>query len=88
MKTKQPKPSRLDVLLKTKSFDRLLADGDIYDVRGASQRSGYTPQHVRRLCKEGRLEHFTRGVNKDEVHYYFFPEYLTALFSFPGRGGK
>ena len=73
---------KLDVMLAHKPFEQLLKDGDLFDVQGASQRSGYTPQHVRRLCREERLDHLTRGLNNEEVHFYFLPEQLAALFTY------
>lgn len=73
---------KLDVMLAHKSFEQLLKDGDLFDVQGASQRSGYTPQHVRRLCRENRLDHLERGLNDAEVHFYFLPEQLKALFTY------
>ena len=74
--------SKLDVMLAHKPFEQLLKDGDLFDVQGASQRSGYTPQHVRRLCREERLDHLTRGLNDEEVHFFFLPEQLKALFTY------
>ena len=80
---KNAKPTeKLVLLLQFKPFEQLLKDGDLFDVQGASQRSGYTPQHVRRLCREERLDHLTRGLNDAEVHFYFLPEQLEALFTY------
>jgi hypothetical protein len=72
---------KLDAMLAYKSFEQLLNDGDILDVKGASQRSGYTPQHVRRLCREDRLDHIRRGLVEEEVHFYFLPSQIASLFS-------
>lgn len=72
---------KLDAMLAYKTFEQLLKDGDILDVQGASQRSGYTPQHVRRLCREDRLGHIRRGLVEEEVHFYFIPDQIKGLFT-------
>lgn len=72
---------KLDAMLAYKPFEQLLKDGDILDVQGASQRSGYTPQHVRRLCREERLACIPRGLNPEEVQFFFLPEQIKGLFS-------
>lgn len=83
---KSPKISKLETpletMLRSKTFEQLLIDGDIFDVKGASDRSGYTMQHIRRLCREGRLAHINRGLNDEEVQFFFLPEHLTGLFKF------
>lgn len=75
---------KLDAMRVHKSFAELLNDGNIFDVQGASQRSGYTPQHVRRLCREERLGAITRGLPgaPEEVQFFFLPEQLDDLFSY------
>ena len=76
-------------LLETKPFEELLKDGDILDVQGAAARTGYDPQHVRRLCHDGKLPHITRGITSKEVQYYFLPEFLVGIFKVhPGSGIK
>ncbi len=72
---------KLEAMLKHKTFEQLLAANDILDVQGASQRSGYTPQHVRRLCRENRLDHIRRGLVEEEVHFFFLPEQVKNLFT-------
>lgn len=72
---------KLEAMLEFKSFEELLNEGWILDVQGASQRSGYTPQHVRRLCREERLGCIPRGLNKEEVQFFFLPEQISSLFS-------
>ncbi len=74
--------AKLTAMLKFKPFDQLLEDGNIFNVEGASQRVGYTTQHVRRLCREDRLPHLTRGLTEAEVHIFFLPEQLDALFTY------
>ena len=80
-KTSTP-DEKLDLMLKFKSFKELLADGNLFDVQGAAARSGYDPQHVRRLCRAGSLDHLTRGLTEAEVQFYFLPEQLRALFTY------
>lgn len=83
MKTATKLNTRLEKMLERAAFDTLLKEGKIFDVQGASQRSGYTPQHIRRLVREGRFtaeEVFSRGMNAEEVQFYFFPEALRKLF--------
>lgn len=73
---------KLVAMLQYKTFDQLLKDGDVFDVQGASDRSGYTPQHIRRLCREKRIAHIDRGPTPEEVVFFFLPEQLTALFRY------
>lgn len=72
----------LEEMLRVKTFDELLKDGDVFDVQGAANRSGYTPQHIRRLCREGRLAHIDRGPSPDEVAFFFTLEQLSGLFRY------
>ena len=72
----------LSEMLQVKTFDQLLKDGDIFDVQGASDRSGYTPQHIRRLCRERRIAHIDRGPTANEVVFFFTAAQLTALFRY------
>ena len=72
----------LDQMLDAKSFEELLADGDIFDVPGAAQRSGYSEQHIRRLCREERIPCIRRGPTPEEIVFYFYPWDLAALFRY------
>lgn len=69
-------------MLQVKTFGQLLKDGDVFDVQGASDRSGYTPQHIRRLCREKRVDHIDRGPTPDEVVFFFTLEQLNGLFRY------
>lgn len=73
---------KLAAMLQYKTFNQLLKDGDVFDVQDASDRSGYTPQHIRRLCREKRIAHIDRGPTPEEVVFFFLPEQLTALFRY------
>lgn len=76
----------LEEMLSVKSFEELLKDGDIYDIQGASAKSGYTAKHLHRLCREDRIPHIKRGVDLEgkptEVQYFFFAWQMKGLFSY------
>lgn len=74
----------LEEMLEVKTFEQLLKDGDIYDVQGAADKSGYHAKHIHRLCREDRIDHFTRGLpaNPDEVQFFFFAWQLKGLFQY------
>ena len=71
---------KLEQMLVFKSFDALLATGEVFDVLAVVDRTGYTRQHIYRLCREGKLECITRGANPEEITYYFLPDQVSALF--------
>ncbi len=82
-KVKGFKPgTSLEEMLRVKTFDELLKDGDVFDVQGASDRSGYTPQHIRRLCRENRIAYIERGPTPEEVVFFFTLEQLNGLFRY------
>lgn len=72
----------LEDMLKVKTFEQLLADGDVLDVQGAARQVGYAPKHIHRLCREHRIDHITRGLpsNPAEVHFFFLAWQLRGLF--------
>ena len=74
----------LDEMLMVKSFDELIKDGDVFDVRGAAAQTGYDPKHVQRLCREKRLDHVTRGLpsNPEEVQFFFLAWQLKGIFTY------
>lgn len=78
MKTNK-QAARVAQLLKTKTFDQLLKDGIVLDIEGAAVLTGYSVQHMRYLCANRKVEHFTRG----GTQYYFFKDELIAKV-FPG----
>ncbi len=72
---------RLEQMLRFKSFDEMLLAGDILDMTAAIARTGYTRQHLARLCRDGRIEYIGRGVAEKEIQYFFFPGAIKALFN-------
>lgn len=64
--------TKVETMLLSKSFDKLLEDGDIFDTEGAAQKSGYTVHHVRRLCRERKIGHFTRTPEGNSTPVCFF----------------
>lgn len=70
--------ARLAEMLKTYTFDQLLAKGLLFDVQGAHKKTGLTPQHIRRLCFAGTMEHLERSLGAG-VQYFFFPEQLDVV---------
>ena len=66
----------IEDMLDVKPFDELLKDGDIFDIDGAHKITGYSVQHLRRLCQQGKIEHVERG----EAQYFFLPRHLKGVF--------
>ena len=69
---------KLEKLLRGKPFAELLSEGIILDVKRVMEMTGYTRQHISKMCLEGKLPHFSRA----EGLYFFFPEDIKALFSY------
>lgn len=74
-----PASAQLESLLERFTFEDLLGRKMLYDVQGASRRTGMTPQHIRRLCLAGTMEHIERSVG-DSHQYFFLPEQLGVVF--------
>lgn len=72
----------LEEMLQVKTFDELLKDGDVFNVQGAADKSGYVPKHIHRLCREERIPHITRGVDDKEVQFFFLAWQLKGLFQY------
>lgn len=81
-KTGFKKGTTLEEMLRVKTFAQLLKDGDILDVHGASDQSGYTAKHVHRLCREDRIPHIRRGLTPEEVQFYFYSWQMKDLFTY------
>lgn len=74
-----PASAQLEALLERFPFDELLRRKLLYDVQGAHRRTGMTPQHIRRLCHAGTMEHIERTVGGTH-QYFFLPEQLGVVF--------
>ena len=59
------------------SLETRLRDKTLLTIYGAAKASGYSPQHLRRLCADDKIAHLRRG------HQYFFTqEHVHALFQY------
>lgn len=78
---------KLELMLEHRTFKELLAQGHVLTVGGFADKTGYTPQHVRVLCREGKIDALKRGygaasaIAQEEFQYFFLPEQVTALFA-------
>ena len=78
---------KLNMLLEVMSFEDLLEEGILLDVQGMAAKTGYTPQHIRVLCRQGKLTCIRRGYGaasaqaEEEFQYFFLREQVSALFS-------
>ncbi len=66
---------RRDKFATIKSLEKMIADGDLCNILRAAELTGYSPQHLRRLCDAKAIAHHRR---RDE-QYYFSPEQIEAL---------
>ncbi len=58
-----PASAQLESLLERFTFEDLLGRKMLYDVQGASRRTGMTPQHIRRLCLAGVVFRLVRSTS-------------------------
>lgn len=78
---------RLDAMLKYRTFKDLLEQKQVLDVQDLADRTGYTPQHVRVLCRQGKIDCIKRGygaqssIADEEFQYFFLPEQAAGLFA-------
>lgn len=72
----------LEEMLRVKTFDELIKDGDVFDVNGAAAQTGYSPKHIHRLCRERRIGHVCRGLVEKEVQLYFLAWQLRGIFRY------
>lgn len=77
-----PPGTPLEKMLKTRTFDSLRRGGEILTVRDMADKSGYSPKHIHRLCREGRLSCFHRGVSSQKARLYFLGWQLRELFTY------
>jgi hypothetical protein len=79
------KGTTLEEMLQVKSFDELLKDGDILDVKGAAAKTGYSYKHLQWLCREDRVPHVRRGVTPEEVQFFFFSWQIRGVFEYRNK---
>lgn len=73
---KNPKLPIID-MIALKPFEQLIEDGDIFGIPEACKRSGYTPQHLRRLCHGKKIDCLLRG-----EQFFFNHAALAGLFEY------
>ena len=79
---------KLKLMLEHKGLHELLAGGWLLDVQTLAKKVGYTPQHVRVLCREEKIPCVKRGygaasaIAEEEFQYFFLPEVVKALFKY------
>lgn len=78
---------KLAAMLEHNDFKWLLARGLVLDVQAFAAKTGYTPQHVRVLCRQEKIDCIKRGYGasspqaEEEFQYFFLPEHVTAFFA-------
>ena len=82
-KTKPKAPFRddatLEDMLAVKDLKDLLADGDLFDIHGACAKTGYSRDHLTRLCASQIVGHFQIGTGRTSP-FYFAPRHLRAVY--------
>ncbi len=63
---------------KIKSFEQRIKDGEIFDIDGAADITGYSPRHLSKLCEKKEVPHLRRN----GAGYFFTPEHIEAVFEF------
>lgn len=63
---------------REKTFEQKLQDGELFDIKAAAAQTGYSEQHLRRMCraKPPRISHVLRG----GTQFYFTPEAIAGVF--------
>lgn len=78
---------KLQAMLAFADFKDLLAWGYVLDVQVFAAKTGYTPQHVRVLCRQEKIDCIKRGYGasspqaEEEFQYFFLPEHVAAFFA-------
>ena len=57
-----------------KSFAQKLKDGEVFDIASASRQTGYSEQHLRRLCHRKKVSCLKRGQS-----YFFTPAQIVDI---------
>jgi hypothetical protein len=82
-----PPCEKLTAMLSHRTFKDLLEQKHVLDVQDLAARTGYTPQHVRVLCRQGKIDCIKRGYGAssaqadEEFQYFFLPEQAAGLFA-------
>lgn len=92
---KQSTPTeKLELMLKHRTFKELLASGHVLDVQALADKTGYTPQHVRVLCRQEKIDAIKRGYGAssaqadEEFQYFFLPEQAASLFAAVSKSSR
>lgn len=74
-KTKIVVGMTLPEMLDLKPFGQLVEDGHVFVVDYVAKRTGYTVQHIRRLCHAKKIPHVVRG----GLQYVFLPLHVEQI---------
>lgn len=74
---------KLVAMLKLTSIEQLVADGQVYSAKTFGERVGYSYDHVRRLCRAGKISPAPVMLGSGQVwrEYFFLPEHIDAIFA-------
>lgn len=76
-KTKRPRESKAHRFRAPKSFAQRIKDQELFPIKVAAEITGYSIQHLRRLCHKRKVGHLKRGGNE----FFFTPHDLEAVFA-------
>lgn len=69
---------------KIKSFDQRIKDGELFDLDGAADITGYSPRYLSKLCDDKEVPHMRRN----GAGYFFTPEHIEGIFQFVEPRGR
>lgn len=74
---------KLIAMLKVKPIEQLIAEDRVYNAKTFGERVGYSYDHVRRLCRAGKIKPapVMLGAGKVWKEYFFLPEHIDAVFA-------
>lgn len=73
---------------RTKTFEQKLNDGDIIDIVDMAAQTGYSQQHLRRLCHGKKIAHIERDSKKlapvirGGKQFFFYKESLKDVLKY------
>lgn len=67
----------LSAMLKIRPWNSLIKNFHVLTLDIAMARTGFSGQHIKRLCADGKMGHFTRG---PKGQYFFLPEHIDGVF--------